>query len=337
MHFFVTGHTGFKGSWLVLFLRTLGHQVSGYALTPERDGLFAKANLENELEQHFIADVRDEERLKKAIAETRPDFAIHLAAQPLVLHSYQHPQETFTTNVNGTLNFLSSVSRLPNPPHSLVITTDKVYADLKSGPYTESDKLGGHDPYAASKAMADILTQSWAASYAELPVYIARAGNVIGAFDTSENRLIPDIERAAAGSSSLVLRNPGAVRPWQHVLDCLAGYLLYLFESQRGAMPPRALNFGPDKGEYYSVSQVLAVAKQIYPNLDVVYSTSDKPRETDYLALDSSLARSALHWQPVVDFESAVKLSLRPDDQIPARQLAKAQIDEFLHKTKGFR
>lgn len=337
MHFFVTGHTGFKGSWLVLLLRALGHQVSGYALAPEREGLFAKAKLENELEQHVIADVRDAERLKKALTESRPDFAIHLAAQPLVLRSYEHPQQTFTTNVDGTLNFLTSVSRLPNPPHSLVITTDKVYADLKSGPYSESDKLGGHDPYAASKAMADILTQSWAASYTDSPVYIARAGNVIGAFDSSENRLIPDIERAASGSSTLVLRNPGAVRPWQHVLDCLAGYLLYLFDSKRGAMLPRALNFGPETGEYYSVSQVVAVAKQIYPNLNVVYSTSDKPRETDYLALDSSLARSTLDWEPVVDFESAVKLSLRPDDQIPARHLVRAQIDDFLPKTQGLR
>lgn len=335
MHFFVTGHTGFKGSWLVLLLRALGHQVSGYALTPERNGLFAKAKLENELEHHVIADVRDEGRLKRALTETRPDFAIHLAAQPLVLRSYQHPQLTFTTNVNGTLNFLASVSRLPNPPHSLVITTDKVYADLKSGPYSESDKLGGHDPYAASKAMADILTQSWAASYQEVPVHIARAGNVIGAFDSSENRLIPDIERAAAGSGTLVLRSPGAVRPWQHVLDCLAGYLLYLFESKRGATLPRALNFGPEKGEYYSVSEVVAVAKQTYHDLNVVYSTSDKPRETDYLTLDSSLARRTLDWEPVVDFESAVKLSLSPDAQMPARQLVNAQIGEFLQKTRG--
>ena len=335
MHFFVTGHTGFKGSWLILLLKELGHEVSGYSLEPVEGGLFKLAGLESELKNHIIADIRDFDHLRSAIKESKPDFAIHMAAQPLVLRSYEDPVETYTTNVDGTLNFLRSVTELDTPPISLVVTTDKVYRDVGNGPYSESDALGGHDPYAASKAMADILTQSWAITNPKLKLHVARAGNVIGAFDASQDRLIPDAVRAVRSGLALSVRQPNAVRPWQHVLDCLAGYVLLLFKVKSGESLPLTLNFGPDPSSMRSVSEVLKSASEQVPELLYLFSESDSNlKETGVLTLDSRLAAAVLAWENRINFERAIEWSFEGLKKLSAREIAESQIRQFLASGK---
>lgn len=247
-------------------LKQLGHKVSGLALEPLDGGLFSLANLENEVESHVIGDIRDFETVTKALQKAKPDFAIHLAAQPLVLRSYEDPVETYTTNVHGTLNFLRAITDLEKPPTSLVITTDKVYRDDGKAAYKESDALGGHDPYSASKAMADILTQSWIATNPNLQLFVARAGNVIGMFDVSENRIVPDIRRAVETGQVLEIRHPSSVRPWQHIFDCLSGYLQLLLAANQRKDLPRVFNFGPPSDSFRTVSELIDLAKKDSPN-----------------------------------------------------------------------
>ncbi|MFM1784822.1 MAG: CDP-glucose 4,6-dehydratase [Actinomycetota bacterium] len=332
MHFFVTGHTGFKGAWLTLLLRELGHSVSGYALTPAKGSLFELAELESELKEHTIADIRDQTALRDAIASAKPDVAIHLAAQPLVLRSYEDPVETLTTNVDGTRNFLLAIREAPAPPTSLVVTTDKVYRDDGKGSYKESDPLGGHDPYSASKAMADIMTQSWAATHPELRLFTARAGNVIGAFDVSENRLIPDAVRAFKSNTRLAVRNPSAVRPWQHVLDCLNGYLMFIAKSNTA---PKVLNFGPSPNSFQTVQSVVDQIGLVLPGMDFeINSLSNTPVETSLLTLDSSFAQSSLNWKNKLDFKESLAWSLAELTQgsTPAREIVTRQIREFINR-----
>jgi len=310
MHFFVTGHTGFKGSWLIALLKSKGHEVSGYSLAAVEGGLFDLAKLDQDLKHHTIADIRDSESLSLALAEAKPDVVVHLAAQPLVLRSYEDPVETYTTNVNGTLNVLQAITHLSSPPITLVITTDKVYRDTGKGSYSELDALGGHDPYSASKAMADILTQSWAETHPSLRLHIARAGNVIGAFDVSQDRLLPDVIRALKQKTPLTVRHPEAVRPWQHVLDCLNGYLMFVDAIAEGQDLPVALNFGPDPGGIKSVIDVLRVASGMFPDLQIETEASPKLKETWLLTLNSQMAHQKLGWENRLGFSEAVALSL---------------------------
>jgi len=332
MHYFVTGHTGFKGSWLILLLKELGHEVSGYSLKPAVGGLFDLAGLESDLKHHFIGDIRDLASLKAALKMSKPDFAIHMAAQALVLRSYEDPIETYTTNVDGTRNFLEAISNLEAPPVTLVVTTDKVYRDDGKGSYVESDPLGGHDPYSASKAMADILTQSWAATNPRLRLHIARAGNVVGAFDVSSNRLIPDAIRAGGSHEPLIVRSPEAVRPWQHVLDCLTGYLLFLKAPGNSVPLPIALNFGPDPESIRSVAEVLIEAKRFIPELSTTEapSTTEIRKETQFLTLDSSMANSLLQWRNYLAFDKVIEMSFASPASLNARRIAEKQVKMFL-------
>jgi CDP-glucose 4,6-dehydratase len=254
-----------------------------------------------------------------------------MAAQPLVLRSYEDPIETYTTNVDGTLNFLRAVTDLDTPPISLVVTTDKVYRDDGKVSYVENDPLGGHDPYSASKAMADILTQSWAATSPKLRLHVARAGNVIGAFDASQNRLIPDAVRAIKHGYTLNVRQPNAVRPWQHVLDCLAGYLLLLNKVKSGVDVSIALNFGPDPASIRSVAEVLGAAVIEVPELKYVLSDSDDHlKETQLLTLDSRKATSMLGWDNQIDFQKAIQWSFEELSTGSALEIAERQVKEFL-------
>jgi CDP-glucose 4,6-dehydratase len=331
MHYFVTGHTGFKGSWLILLLRELGHEVSGFSLPPVEGGLFQLASLENQLKHHFIGDIRDLDALRSALEVAKPDFAIHMAAQPLVLRSYEDPIETYTTNVDGTLNFLRAITDLDSPPITLVVTTDKVYRDDGKGSYVESDPLGGHDPYSASKAMADLLTQSWAATNPHLKLHVARAGNVIGAYDASANRLIPDVIRSIRASTTMVVRQPNAIRPWQHVLDCLSGYLNLLDYARRDAELPVTMNFGPDPKSIKSVRELLEAAKEILPEMTFVIEESDSSRkETQLLTLNSSLAAKTLLWENQLDFKLSVELSLAELSLGVPLEVATTQVQRFL-------
>jgi CDP-glucose 4,6-dehydratase len=338
MHFFVTGHTGFKGSWLILLLKELGHEVSGYSLAPVEGGLFQLAGLEREVKHHFIGDIRDLDQLRKAMIASRPDFAIHMAAQPLVLRSYEDPVETYTTNVDGTLNFLRAVTELEAPPISLVVTTDKVYRDDGKGSYLEADPLGGHDPYSASKAMADILTQSWALTNPGLKLHVARAGNVIGAYDVSPNRLIPDVVKAIENGRELSVRHLDAVRPWQHVLDCLAGYYLFLEASRRGESLPIALNFGPDAQNIKSVGEVIQVIQGKFS--DFVFETHSPlmgQKETELLTLNSLLAKDLLGWENQLSFEKSVELALTALRGSAPEVASSNQVKEFVRTSSQLR
>ena len=301
----LTGHTGFKGSWASLWLERLGAEVAGYALAADQTpDLFSKlapfAGASS-----TIGDLAHFDRLAAAARDFRPQVVLHMAAQPLVRRSYRAPRETFATNVQGTANLLDAVRDLDGVEAVLAVTTDKVYAiDGVDRPFVEGDRLGGHDPYSASKAAAEIVVASYAASFFEpagIPLASARAGNVVGGGDWSEDRLIPDIWRAMHEGRTLELRYPGATRPWQHVLEPVAGYLL-LLEALVGnpAATPRALNFGPAPGAAeVSVAHVAeAFARELGHDRPWAQAPGEHRHETRALALDASAAIAALGWRP---------------------------------------
>jgi CDP-glucose 4,6-dehydratase len=308
MHFLVTGHTGFKGSYLLKLLLKRGHKVSGFSLDPEKDSIFALGDLESQLEFDFRGDIREFDTLKNAVEVSSPDFIIHLAAQSLVMKSYRYPLETFEVNVNGTLNVLAAAEVAKNLKGVLIVTTDKVYKNqLKVDGYVESDPLGGTDPYSASKAMADIATQSWVHSYKTVPICIARAGNVIGGGDVSEGRLIPDVIAGLILKEAPCLRNPHAVRPWQYVLDCLNGYLT-LVDQMLSRDVDISWNFGPKPSEFKTVQKVV---EEIFKNWDSpqnwIQSNTESFPEASYLTLDSTKARKHLNWTDRLSFEEGVE------------------------------
>jgi len=311
MHYFITGHTGFKGSWLVQLLKSQGHAVSGLSLDPIPGSIFETADLGRMLELDFRVDIRDAAATGEAITTTQPDVVIHLAAQPLVRQSYLDPEETFTTNVMGTMNVLEAVRDCPSVQAHLVITTDKVYRNVnqKAG-YKEDDPLGGTDPYSASKAMADLLTQSWIASFPGSPTAIARAGNVIGGGDVSQDRLLPDLVRSFNAKQPARLRYPNAVRPWQHVLDSLHGYTL-LVDSLLQGEGQGAWNFGPPDTNVNSVSVVADTAVSYWGNgASWEVERGTQPHEAALLTLNSAKARAALGWNDALDFDTAVRWTL---------------------------
>jgi len=250
----LTGHTGFKGSWLAFWLTELGAQVTGIALPPETEpNLFDQLELAQRLE-HRLGDLRDPDVLAELVTETQPEVVLHLAAQPLVRRSYVEPASTWATNVMGTIHLLEALRRLETPCAAVLITTDKVYRNNEwLYGYRENDPLGGHDPYSASKAAAEIAIASWRSSFCgpgahqtpHLRIATARAGNVIGGGDWAADRIVPDAIRALAAGQPIPVRNPLATRPWQHVLDCLAGYLLYAQTLEEREIVADALNFGP--------------------------------------------------------------------------------------------
>lgn len=311
MHYLVTGHTGFKGAWLIMLLRSRGHAVSGISLDPEPGSLFLEAKLENQLNHDFRIDIRDAEKLLVAVQKIKPDVVIHLAAQPLVRRSYLDPQGTFETNVNGTLNLLQSVWKTPTVRACLVITTDKVYRNVNQiAGYKESDALGGHDPYSASKAMADLLTQSWVSSFDGPATAIARAGNVIGGGDVCEDRLIPDAIRAFSLGQPLSLRFPDSVRPWQHVLDCLNGYL-FLVDKLLAGQGKGEWNFGPGEESFVPVREVAEIAmRQWSQEAQISFSQEEEPHEAGLLSLDSSKAQSLLGWSNKLKFPESLTWTL---------------------------
>ncbi len=300
----VTGHTGFKGSWLALWLTKLGAKVTGIALPPE-----AAPNhwdlLKLKMQDHRL-DIRDGDKLKKVVTKAKPEIVFHLAAQPLVRRSYREPLLTWSTNVMGTVNLLEACRDVPSLRAIIVVTTDKCYANRESPlGYLETDRLGGYDPYSASKACTELVVASYRSSFFssdDAPLLAtARAGNVFGGGDWSEDRLLPDLLRALGKGQSLIVRSPDAVRPWQHVLDPLAGYLRLgqeLLAGNRDAAD--AWNFGPDEESTHSVSEVLEELRQHWPELNWHTATEPQPHETMMLKLDSNKARSLLGWKPAL-------------------------------------
>lgn len=310
-HYLVTGHTGFKGSWLTLLLKSRGHEVSGLALDPPAGSLFDRAHLASDLTHDFRVDVRDRDSVLRSFRKAQPDVVIHMAAQALVREGYRDPIGTYETNVNGTLHVLQASDETDSVTSQLIVTTDKVYRDDGlMRPYVESDPLGGKDPYSASKAMADILAQEYFLNERTKPGAIARAGNVIGAGDYSKERLIPDLIRASQTRQTLILRYPEAVRPWQHVLDCLNGYLVLVGHVRTGGFGE--WNFGPGPHSLASVSDVVQISSELLRNeIDTVVSQDAEPlAEGEYLVLDSSLAKKNLGWEGKIDFRHAVAWAL---------------------------
>jgi CDP-glucose 4,6-dehydratase len=313
-----------------------GHTVSGISLDPQEKSLFSQANL-GEIFQHDVRlDIRDKKELTDNVNKIDPEIIVHLAAQPLVRASYKYPTETFETNVLGTLNVLEATRSLKNLRASLIITTDKVYRNhnhLRG--YVETDELGGDDPYSASKAAADIATQSWIKSFATSPVAIARAGNVIGGGDWATDRIIPDLVAAYSRGDLPTLRFPDAIRPWQHVLDCLNGYLS-LINAQLDEGANGEWNFGPNLELKYSVADLVSTfAKHwgVGANPAWISDSGWHPHEAGYLLLDSSKAREVLNWKDKLDFDAAIKWTAswyRNLDMSSVRFLCESQINEFV-------
>jgi len=311
MHYLITGHTGFKGAWLSLLLSERGHTVSGISLNPEENALFSRVNAAEYLENDIRCDIREPKKLESYFKDVNPDVVIHLAAQALVRESYKNPIDTFETNVIGTINVLKASHQISDLKAQLIITTDKVYKNIsKTAGYLETDALGGQDPYSASKAMADIAAQSWISSFKNPPTAIARAGNVIGGGDVCADRLIPDL--ISSYSSGLVpkLRAPNSVRPWQHVLDCLNGYLM-LVDAVIQKNADGAWNFGPDEKQSKTVADVANIAGTIWgAEKSWDNDLGNHPHEASMLMLNSNKARTDLGWSDKLSFEESVKWTI---------------------------
>lgn len=311
---FVTGHTGFKGAWLVVWLRSLGAVVRGYSLAPPSESnLFDSVGAE-ELCEHLIGDIRDRSSLCAAIRDHKPEIVFHLAAQSLVLDSYEQPISTFDVNIMGTANVLEGLRGLASVKAVVVVTSDKCYRNMdESRAFAETDPLGGHDPYSASKACAEIVASSYRDSFLKeqgVGVATARAGNVFGGGDWAKHRIVPDAMRAFSSKQALFLRRPGAVRPWQHVLEPLAGYLILarsLVESP--AEYSDAWNFGPDGSDVISVESVARdLARCWGPEAQVeVPMESEGPKEAQLLMVDASKARAQLGWSSRLPHSQAIR------------------------------
>lgn len=310
----VTGHTGFKGSWLSLWLMKLGAEVVGLSLPPTSNPNhwdLLKLNIQSE-----FVDIRNENLLRKKVHAVKPDMIFHLAAQPLVRRSYQDPLETWSTNVMGTANVLDAARDLESLKAIVVVTTDKCYENKEwVWGYREIDPLGGHDPYSASKGGSELVTASFRNSFFNFPksalIASARAGNVIGGGDWSEDRLIPDLIRSIEVNNPLFIRSPNATRPWQHVLECLSGYLALgqqLLLGNRSCS--EAWNFGPERDGNRQVHEVLHTIKKHIPDFQWQQSEGFQPHEAQLLHLDSGKAREYLSWKSVWSFGEGVEATV---------------------------
>ena len=334
MHFLITGHTGFKGSWLSLLLRERGHKVSGISLDPDVNAHYTTTGMSNVLENDIRCDIRQLGNLQDHFMAVNPDVVIHLAAQALVGNAYKDPINTFATNVQGTINVLKASQMIKELKAQLIITTDKVYKNVhKSSGYTESDELGGQDPYSASKAMADIATQSWIASFENAPTAIARAGNVIGGGDVCADRLIPDLVKSYSLGLIPKLRAPNSVRPWQHVLECLNGYLNLIdaILENRGS---GCWNFGPDETQIRTVADVSERAGEIWgAKKSWEKDEHQHPHEASLLLLNSNKARIELGWKDKLSFEECIEWTMNWYKNV---REGKNPLDETMRNIRDF-
>jgi CDP-glucose 4,6-dehydratase len=338
---FITGHTGFKGGWLSLWLQSLGAHVSGYALNaPTEPQLFGVARINQGMAAHTVADIRDAAALTCAMQAAQPEIVFHLAAQPLVRYSYSAPVETYAVNVMGTVNLLEAVRVTPGVRAVVNVTTDKCYENREwAWGYRENEALGGHDPYSSSKACSELVTAAYRASFldaAGVALASARAGNVIGGGDWAADRLLPDFLRALDAGATLHIRSPNAIRPWQHVLEPLSGYLLLaerLFTEQ--AAFAEGWNFGPADEDARPVQWIVERLVSATPDARWTCDAARQPHEASHLKLDSSKARARLAWQPRWRLATALDKTLtwhaawrRGEDM---RALTLAQIADYTH------
>jgi CDP-glucose 4,6-dehydratase len=341
---FLTGHTGFKGSWLSLWLSSMGAQVTGYALAPNTEpNLFEVLGIEKLISHSQFADIRGLPELKKVMDKADPQIVIHMAAQPLVRYSYDHPVETYATNVMGTVNVLEVVRSAPSARSVVVVTTDKCYENRERHEgYKEEEAMGGFDPYSSSKGCAELVTAAYRRSYfsnntnIKCAIASARAGNVIGGGDWSVDRLIPDAIKAFETKQALMIRNPFATRPWQHVLEPLSGYLVLaqaLYE--KGNAFASSWNFGPHDEDARSVEEVvnLLIAQWDQPAA-WHHEGSEQPHEANLLRLDCSKAHQLLAWTPQwrleIALEKVVEWQKAFQNNSDMKQVSLAQIKQYL-------
>jgi len=326
---FVTGHTGFKGSWLMACLHLLGAKTKGYALPPEYDnGLFTILKPLN-ISRSVLEDIRHKKQLEKEIEEFKPDYIFHLAAQPLVRRSYHIPAETFEVNVVGTANLLEAIAKLDHKCTVIIITTDKVYENKEVDVlYKEDDVLGGYDPYSASKACTELVVSSFRNSFFNLKdfnkhkkaVASVRAGNVIGGGDWSEDRIIPDIVRALKEGKAVDVRSPGSVRPWQHVLEPISGYLLLGGLLNDDVSFSQAYNFGPLPEDHLTVKEVVETSIRVWGNGQWNdRSSSATVHEASLLQLSIEKAQTELKWRPKLNAKSAIEWTIDWYKQSPEK------------------
>jgi len=342
---FLTGHTGFKGSWLSLWLSSMGAKVTGYSLTPNTTtNLFEVLKLDGLIYKSHIADICDMTRLQSAMNEAAPDIVLHMAAQPFVRYGYANPIETYATNVMGTVHVLECTRSIETVRATVVVTTDKCYKnhDWVWG-YRENDSLGGDDPYSSSKGCAELVTLAYRKSFfsnkfSSNSIATARAGNVIGGGDWANDRLVPDAFRAFQSNKPLIIRNPFSTRPWQHVLDPLFGYLKLgraLYE--RGASFAEPWNFGPPDEDNYSVQDLVNLIKQKWPG--VVRFEVDKSKqqnEANFLKLDCSKARSQLDWSPLWNLENAIQKTVDwQQDFLQNKNMQEVSLNQIEEYSKG--
>ena len=337
----ITGHTGFKGGWLCKLLLEFGSKVSGISLEAQKISLYNLLKLDKEVDSH-ICDIRKLENIDRIIKEINPDIIFHLAAQPLVIESYNNPLYTFETNIMGTINILEAIRKLNNLECAIMITTDKVYDNKEwVWGYRENDSLGGNDPYSSSKACVELIIKSYKKSFFEnLNIATARAGNVIGGGDFAKDRIIPDIVRAIENNEAVELRNPNSVRPWQHVLDVLYGYLLTAYNliknnknisaNKNGELP--SYNFAPIDNkrtvEYITKVFIESIGRGSYK----IKTQDTNKKEMNILRLDSSLARKELLWEEKFDTDEAIKqTALWYREYLNNKDITNKQIKDYLN------
>jgi CDP-glucose 4,6-dehydratase len=314
---FLTGHTGFKGAWMALVLKSMGAKVSGFSLPPEDDrGIFVAANVADDI-HHLLGDIRDYDSLRTSIGEAEPSVVIHMAAQALVRRSYAAPIETYSTNVMGTVHLLEAVRQQPTIKAVVVVTSDKVYENLNwSWGYREVDHLGGYDPYSNSKACTELVADSYRRSFfrgdGAAVVATGRAGNVIGGGDWAQDRLVPDAIRAFSQGSPLFIRHPSAVRPWQHVLDPVLAYLLLAERLvKEGDRFAQSWNFGPSAASEVPVENIVRRLVRAWgEGASWTRDVGEHPHEAAYLKLDCSKAIQQLGWGAILCLERAVSLTI---------------------------
>lgn len=314
MRILLTGHTGFKGAWLSVILSERGHEVFGISLEPERDSLFNLVKNQINLAEDLRVDIRNRTEYVSSVKKIQPEYIFHLAAQPLVSEGYNSPLETFDVNFTGTLNTLHAATVTDSVRGITVVTTDKVYrnSDTKEL-FTEDSPLGGVDPYSASKSAADILSQSWASISPKIPITIVRAGNVIGGGDFAKNRLVPDLVRALTTGSKFEIRHPEATRPWQHVADCLSGYMSAAENGLRSGLS-KTWNIGPKIEDCKTVEEFVSIFERRWLGSSTkfeIVQTKETYRESSFLSLSTQNARRMLGWENVYNFENSVEQTVK--------------------------
>jgi CDP-glucose 4,6-dehydratase len=341
---FITGHTGFKGSWLSIILTYLNSTVDGYSLKPKKNSLFYKSMILQKLKSNTYADINDLAKLKKKIKDCKPEIIFHLAAQPLVIQSYKDPLKTLNTNIIGTANLLDSIRNIKSIKSVVIITTDKVYKIKKDNKlYKELDQLGGFDPYSASKVGTEIVVESFIKSFfknsnLKNKISTARAGNVIGGGDFSENRLIPDIIYAINNKRKLKIRNPNHIRPWQHVLDPLMGYLILAEKQYSNKVDNKehAWNFGPNKNNFKKVIDIVKYIKSSQQFKYILMKNNINFKETEILKLNSLKAKKKLNWTSKWNLTESITKTLEWNENtkkgISAKDICERQFLMYINK-----